>query len=222
MTRTLLAPLLLLATLLYRALYATLRVRAVLADGTVLSPFRYPFGAELFAMCERDALALGGILPAGRFTVLVAPGRDGDLATAAARTLGARAVRGSSRRGGARALGELVRGLSRSPDPCALVVDGPLGPSGRARPGILLLAARTGRPVRPVGAAARRAMVLGKAWSRIYLPLPFTRVEIVCEETLDVPRGTERARLDALAALLSDRLARARERAVAAAGGARA
>jgi lysophospholipid acyltransferase (LPLAT)-like uncharacterized protein len=198
---------------LYRALHATLRVDAFLADGSRTTPRDYPFGPEVFALSERDTLALGGILASGRFTTLVAPGRDGDWATEVATALGGRVVRGATERGGARALTSLLRDLPGDGGPLALVVDGPLGPAGVAKAGAVICAARTGRPLRPVAAAARRELVLGSTWSRLWMPLPFSRVVVVVGEPLPFASAPGREAREGLARELSSRLALARERA---------
>ncbi|MDX9736419.1 MAG: hypothetical protein RBU36_19980, partial [Thermoanaerobaculia bacterium] len=107
-----------------------------------------------------------------------------------------------------------LHGLPGDDGPLALVVDGPLGPSGVAKGGAVVCAARTGRPLRPVGAAARRGLVLKRSWSRIWLPLPFSRVVVVVGEPLPVPAGMGRTDRERLATELTTRLAAARSRAL--------
>jgi lysophospholipid acyltransferase (LPLAT)-like uncharacterized protein len=200
---------------LYGVLHRTLRLEGILPDGSRVTPATYPFGREIFAFCERDAIALGGILGRARFTTLIAPGRDGDWATEVVTSLGGRVVRGATERGGTQALAQLLRGLPGDEGPLALVVDGPLGPSGVAKGGAVVCAARTGRPLRPVGAAARRARILKRSWSKIWLPLPFSRVVVVVGEPLPVPPGLDRPERARLAGELTERLAEARRRALA-------
>jgi len=181
-------------------------------DGRSFAPAEFPLGGRLFALCERDLLAVLRMVDEARFTVLIAPGRDGDLATAAAEAIGVRVVRGSSRRGGREAFAGLVRALEGSQDPAMIVVDGPLGPDGVPKPGILACATATGRAVVPVATAARRSIVFGAAWSRMYLPLAFTELVIACGPPIPPPppgRDTRAALLPQLQAAL----ARARERA---------
>ncbi len=201
-----------LVTGLYRAYYSTLRLRATMPDGSTLPPSQYPYGPEIFALCERDALAFGGIIAGRRFAVLAANGRDGDWAAAILEALGCRAVRGSSRQGGARALRGLITTLGTFPEPLGLVVDGPLGPAGRAQQGAAACAIATCRPVRVLGAAARHACVFPNTWSGIYLPLPFTRVEIVLD-TLNTDAATM-AEVEPLTEELSRRLSSVRADAV--------
>lgn len=209
------SPLLALGAALLRAHHGTLRLRGLLADGTEVSPATYPFGGEVFALSEGDALALAGFLARARMTVLIARGRDGDWATGLASRLGARVVRGSTRRGGERALRELLDGEAGGP--AAIVVDGPLGPRGVAKGGALLLGWRTGRPVRALGVAASRTWVFERSWSRLHLPLPFATVAIALEAPIAPPPAgvPARAALDAATAELTRRLAVARERAEA-------
>lgn len=212
-------PLAVLGAAILRAHHASLKIRGLLADGTEVDLRRYPFGAEVFAMCEGDAVALAGFLVRSRASILVARGRDGDWATDLAGRLGARVVRGSTRRGGERALRELIDAGSGALRPATIVVDGPLGPRGVAKGGVVLLGWRTGRPVRAVGVAASRAWVFEKSWSRLHVPLPFTTVAIALEEPVaPLPPGTgeaTRRSLQAATAELTQRLAVARERAEA-------
>ena len=196
----------------------TLRVTILLPDGNTLRPSDYEFRSQLFAICERDLLVLPRMTAETSFVALVALGRDGDFATAAAEALGVRIIRGSSRRGGTRALAALVRTLEGGADPAAIVVDGPLGPPGQPKEGILFCAGHTGRPIVPVGAAARYALVIRRAWSRIYLPLPFSRVAFVAGEPIELARTPPREEAGPLLALLAERLAKARAAALATVG----
>jgi lysophospholipid acyltransferase (LPLAT)-like uncharacterized protein len=166
---------------LYRAYYGTLRMDGLLREGTCRVE-EWPFGDEIFALSERDVLALAGIMAGRRFTVLVAHGADGDWASTMLETLGCTIVRGSSLRGGTAAVGRVLAELSARRTPAGIVVDGPLGPAGQPRAGVLAWSARTGRPIRALAAAARRAFVFRGTWSHLYLPLPFTRLAVACDD----------------------------------------
>ncbi len=217
MRRAVPRPVIALLTRLYRLYYATLRVVTLLPDGSAGTPAEYPFGSEIFALAERDTVALAGIMAGRRFTVLVAQGRDGDWATAALRAMGCTVVRGSSRRGGVEALVALIDDRRQPSGPAALVVDGPLGPAGVAKPGVAALAAKTGLPICALGAAARREVTLNGTWARIHIPLPFTRVALALEA---VPPAAPGGRDDPArrADEVTRALARARQRAQDAVG----
>ena len=120
----------------------------------------------------------GGGLPR-RTCVMVSHSRDGGLQAAALTHLGFDVVRGSSSRGGTRALASMVHKLRQPQTDAVFAVDGPRGPYGVVKRGALVAAKTAGACVIPAGAAARRALVLDRAWDRFVLPWPFTRVDIV-------------------------------------------
>ena len=111
--------------------------------------------------------------------VIVSLSRDGDLQSRALSVLGFTVVRGSSSRGGARALAALVRRLRTGGHDAAFAVDGPRGPYGVPKPGVLLAARRAGALVVPMGSAVRGAKIFARAWDRFALAWPFARVSVV-------------------------------------------
>ena len=159
--------------------------------------------------CERDALALAGLMAARRFTVIVAHGKDGDWATAMLEAIGCRAIRGSTRRGGGRVLRKLLDEVQRTDDPIGLVVDGPIGPEGIAKPGAVICSRRGDRPLVALGAAASRRFVFPRTWSGIFLPLPFSRVTIAVQPSVSDSRDD----VEAATGQLTNDLAVARRRA---------
>lgn len=142
----------------------------------------------------------------------VSRSRDGDLAAAALGALGfPDPPRGSSSRGGAAAFRALLRRL-RSGATVGIVTDGPRGPAGVSKPGVVALARRGGAAIVPIGVAARPALRLG-SWDRLLVPLPFAAVALCFGAPIAVPRDAdsescERARL-ALDRALRDENARA-------------
>jgi lysophospholipid acyltransferase (LPLAT)-like uncharacterized protein len=200
---------------MYRAYYATLRIRVALPDSTAVPLSSVEMTRDIFAICERDTLALGGIMPGRGFTTIVAHGRDGDWAAAALHALGGRVIRGSTRSGGVGALVGLFEQTAAHTSPVAIVVDGPLGPAGIAKPGVIACGIRSGRPVRPLGVAARYRLVFPRTWSGIFLPLPFSTVWVALEAGLPLD-GVPYAAAANYSGELTKRLHLARDRAVAA------
>jgi lysophospholipid acyltransferase (LPLAT)-like uncharacterized protein len=88
--------------------------------------------------------------------------------------LGFCVFRGSSTRGGARRLVEMIRKM-RDGNHAALAVDGPRGPLHEVKPGVVFLAKRTGSVLVPLTFSARPAFVHRRAWDWYMLPLPFGR-----------------------------------------------
>jgi len=99
---------------------------------------------------------------------------DGELAARMASRFGVETVRGSSSRGGMKALAELEKALTLVP--CVgITLDGPRGPRRTSKPGIAMLAARTGIPILPLVAALTRRKRL-RSWDRVPIPLPFGQI----------------------------------------------
>jgi lysophospholipid acyltransferase (LPLAT)-like uncharacterized protein len=111
--------------------------------------------------------------------VMVSWSRDGALQAGVMRVNGMRVIRGSSSRGGARALVAIVRALRNEPLDVAFAVDGPRGPHGSVHPGALACARHVQGVLVPMGSAAAPARVLTRAWDRMALPLPFSRAVVV-------------------------------------------
>jgi len=118
------------------------------------------------------------------FYSLVSLSNDGDLQDALLRSRGFKTVRGSSGRGGARALLELTRKLQEG-GVMAHTPDGPKGPPKKVQPGTIYLAKRSGCPVLPVGVACKPCKRLG-SWDSHMVPAPFARAVIFFGDPLTV------------------------------------
>ena len=81
--------------------------------------------------------------------VLISQHQDGEIIARIVSRFGHRAVRGSSTRGGALALRELIR-LGRSGADLVVTPDGPKGPRQVAKLGVVQLAKATGLPIVPL------------------------------------------------------------------------
>jgi hypothetical protein len=159
---------------------------------------RLPLMPILFRLASAEEKAAARLVP----HVLVSQHRDGRFIGTVVAPFGFRMVYGSSTRGGAQALVEMLRVL-RAGNPIAITPDGPRGPRRQAAPGAVQLAALAGVPVVAVGAATTRHRLL-PSWDRMMLPLPFGRGVIVCGAPLHVPRDGADAALPILAAALSE------------------
>jgi lysophospholipid acyltransferase (LPLAT)-like uncharacterized protein len=109
-----------------------------------------------------------------RVTVISSLSRDGELQARTLAGLGFSIVRGSSSRGGARALLGMARLMEQGVH-ASFAVDGPRGPLHRVKPGAVYLAKRMRAPLVPMAASASPAWVLHRAWDRYQLPRPFAR-----------------------------------------------
>ncbi len=94
------------------------------------------------------------------------------------------AARGSSTRGARSALIQMIRAV-RDGRSAAFTVDGPRGPVYEAKPGALLLAAKSGAAILPFSISLDRCWRL-PSWDRIEIPKPFARAIVVIGERFHV------------------------------------
>jgi lysophospholipid acyltransferase (LPLAT)-like uncharacterized protein len=123
-------------------------------------------------------------------SVLISLHKDGEIIARICEALGFRTVRGSSTRGGGRALLGLVRELEGGYE-VAVTPDGPKGPRHRFAPGALMAAQRAQVPIIPIGVHCARAWHL-KSWDRFMIPKPFARVTVVYGDPEPVVGSTPR------------------------------
>jgi len=145
-------------------------------------------GPIIFACLHRDILPAIMFVRSARPALLVSDSLDGDILV---KTLGRgdyRFVRGATGGDGRRALVLLRRELDAGHS-VGLAVDGPEGPFGSIREGILHLARMTGAPVVPLIARTSHPLVLD-TWDRTVVPMPFRRVEMVIGPVLRIPRDS--------------------------------
>jgi lysophospholipid acyltransferase (LPLAT)-like uncharacterized protein len=137
----------------------------------------------------------GRILPATLFwknrgiVVITSQNFDGEWIAGIIERFGYGTARGSTSRGGARALVRLRRELS-SGRPAAFTIDGPRGPARVAQPGAVFLAGATGQPVLPFHIEADRFWTM-KSWDQTQVPKPFARVQVAIGEPIVVPDAAD-------------------------------
>lgn len=148
--------------------------------------------------------------------VLISRHHDGEYLARTVERLGGRPIRGSTTRGGGRALLEIVRVLEAGGD-VILTPDGPKGPRLRVQQGCVAAASRTGAELIPMGLECRRARRL-RSWDRFVVPWPFTKVAVRFGPPLRVPPDLDEASLAAECRRLEDAMAAASADAAAAAG----
>jgi lysophospholipid acyltransferase (LPLAT)-like uncharacterized protein len=117
--------------------------------------------------------------------VMVSRHGDGEYITRVIEKLGFVTARGSTTRGGARALLEVVRTL-REGDDVAFTPDGPRGPRLVVQPGCVAAASKARAAIVPIGFDCRSARRL-RSWDRFVVPWPFTRVAVVAGDPIVVP-----------------------------------
>jgi lysophospholipid acyltransferase (LPLAT)-like uncharacterized protein len=141
---------------------------------------------------------------------------DGEYIARIIERFGFQAVRGSSSRGGVGAL----MGMNRVLDSgyiAAFTIDGPRGPRYVAKPGPVLLARMSGKPILCFYLACERPWIL-RTWDQMMIPRPFSRVHVRWTEQIRVPTEVGDEEMKALHERMQASLERARQDAVAALG----
>ena len=145
---------------------------------------------------QQPILALwhGRILPGLHYfrnrgvVVITSKNFDGEWIARILHKFGFGTARGSTSRGGARALVQLRRDLAAG-KPAAFTVDGPRGPARVVQRGVVFLAGATGHPILPYHIEADRHWTL-RSWDRTQIPKPFSTVVLVIGAPIKVS-GTD-------------------------------
>jgi len=161
----------------------------------------------------------GRILPATYYfrrrgiVVITSENFDGEWIARIIERFGFGTARGSSSRGGLKAMLKLVRDMEQG-RPAGFTLDGPRGPARVAQPGAIWLARATGNPVLPFHLEASSHWTTG-SWDRTQIPKPFSTVALVIGEPLDVPAEATDEQLESVRRELEERLRALEHRALA-------
>lgn len=162
-------------------------------------------GAEhdqaVYAAGRRPILAFwhGRILPATLYfqrrgiVVITSANYDGEWIARIIGKFGYGTARGSTSRGGPRALRQLVRDVRATG--AAFTLDGPRGPARVAQPGAVWLSKTTGHPLLPFHFEARPNWTLN-SWDEAQIPRPFATIAMAIHKPLYVPRNADDAELE--------------------------
>lgn len=170
----------LIAALILRSWCATLRItidEASLRQLTALNR------SCLFILWHNRLFIAATISPRFRpsrpLHCLISSSKDGAWLSAFFESVGLRAVRGSSSRGGREAVSALVQVLQAGHD-VGITPDGPRGPLYVCKPGAAVVARRASAPVVLLGIAYESAWRL-RSWDRFFLPRPFSRIHLTLQ-----------------------------------------
>lgn len=156
------------------------------------------------AFWHAQLLPMPFVFPPHVAAVLISQHRDGEYISRVVQRLGLPVVRGSATRGGLQAFRQLLHVLQGGGH-VAITPDGPRGPVGVVKPGVIELSRLSGMPILPVAFAAEPAWRL-RSWDRFLLPHPFAHALFLWGEPIRVPRECSRADVEAYQTLLAERL----------------
>jgi lysophospholipid acyltransferase (LPLAT)-like uncharacterized protein len=145
---------------------------------------------------------------------LISPSVDGEIGAMMVRRFGGAVIRGSSSHTGARALRDYYQALVKDAVSPVVTPDGPRGPRFKFKPGAILLARMSGRPMLPMAYAASRAWLI--KWDKFVIPMPFSRVIIAIGAPRYVPRVIDAKGIESLQGQMEQELRRLYQRAATA------
>lgn len=126
--------------------------------------------------------------------VLISQHADGEMIAQVCKYMGLGTIRGSSTRGGIKAMREMIRASNRCH--IAVMPDGPRGPRRNVELGLIYLAARTGLPIVLFGVGHDRPWRLN-TWDRFCLPRPFSRALVIASAPIHIPENAGKEELEA-------------------------
>jgi lysophospholipid acyltransferase (LPLAT)-like uncharacterized protein len=175
-----------------RALFRTLRIECIEADPST-NPYSGDGPAVIYSVWH-DVMLFPLFAGRHRRTVaLVSKHHDGSFLAASMRRLNIGLVRGSSSRGGAAAVREMLD-LPADKN-IVMTPDGPRGPRRQIKLGLVFLASHCGRPIVPTAFTAARAWRVKGTWTDLLIPRPFSTVYALTGQPMVIKPNLSRAEL---------------------------
>jgi lysophospholipid acyltransferase (LPLAT)-like uncharacterized protein len=177
---------------LLRLIGCTLRATMTYEEGAIQSLDEvYP---GIFPFWHRCVLPATWLYRHQHPAVMTSRSLDGEYIARVIRRFGFVPVRGSSSRGGSRALLEMNQQLEQG-NAVAFTIDGPRGPRYVAKKGPVLLARMSGAAITAFYVAVDRAWVL-KTWDALVIPKPFSRIYVRFARKIFVPPDADDAAME--------------------------
>jgi lysophospholipid acyltransferase (LPLAT)-like uncharacterized protein len=181
------------AAQLIRSWMATLDYRVAFYDPTVDPVNPACHGQKIYIFWHENILFPLYLRGHCNLAMLLSQHRDADILADVAYHLGFQCVRGSTNRGGATAVLEMLR-KSRSQN-LTITPDGPLGPRRKMSLGPIFLSSRLGLPLVLLGMGYDRPW-RANSWDRFAVPKPFSRARAVVSPPVQVPTNSNRDQLE--------------------------
>ncbi len=108
--------------------------------------------------------------------IMISRSSDGEIVAGVAKRSGWNTIRGSSSKGGKEALKKMIANFKEA-KLAVHIVDGPKGPSGIVKAGIIRLAHVTHAVIVPFYVSAEKAWYFN-SWDKFLLPKPFSKVRL--------------------------------------------
>lgn len=178
------------------AIYKTYMFFVKFVESEYPSNLKKPNANFIVAHFHQDELILVHQRTNSNFCTMTSTSTDGEMMTRFLNLMGYKSVRGSSTRGGAMALLQMIKTCSSKKLNPVIAVDGPRGPIYKVKKGVLELAKQTGFPILPVAVTYSSAFCIKKSWNKAMIPKPFSRATIKFGSPIVVPQNTDKTKLE--------------------------
>jgi lysophospholipid acyltransferase (LPLAT)-like uncharacterized protein len=136
--------------------------------------------------------------------IIISKSLDGELIARVVSILGWYPVRGSSSRDGKQAL-QTIKNLVPAGYKIGHIVDGPRGPFGAVKPGMIRIAQVRNMPILPTITSAQNNWVFN-SWDRFMIPKPFSRVIIRFGNAIHIPHKLDKDEFEAKRVIVQEQM----------------
>jgi lysophospholipid acyltransferase (LPLAT)-like uncharacterized protein len=161
----------------------------------------------IFAFWHSRILLLSYYYKKFNASIMVSQSEDGEIISQILNRQGQTTIRGSTRKGGMRALIKQLHDIQTNNKPGVVIPDGPQGPRHKVQPGVILLSQKSGFPIVPITYSAKRRKVF-QSWDQFILPMPWTSCIIGYGNPIWVPRVLTRETIQLYSITLENELNR--------------
>lgn len=188
--------------------WGVLRVLARTWKFKKINPERELDRPAIYAIYHGDLVVGAQELPnfGKRLEVLTSRSRDGWMVTRYVHLFKRSTIRGGSSKGAESALRQMSRRLKQGYG-VIIPIDGPRGPEGDPKIGVIAIAAQSGAPIIPCAVRSNSVWRFRKSWDRMMVAKPFATVELHWGEPLHISPEATREEMEAERVRLKDILA---------------
>lgn len=152
-----------------------------------IKSINYPKGQFIFSMWHCHQCLVYGVEDKSKFYALISASNDGEIIAKAAECLNIKSVRGSTKRKGVSATLEMLEKLKEG-NSAGIMVDGPRGPRGKVKDGIINISKLSGVPIVPVAWASKdKTFFEFNTWDKFKLPFGPCRTVALYGDPVYIP-----------------------------------
>ncbi len=119
--------------------------------------------------------------------VMISNSIDGEIANRIVSVFGVDAVRGSSSKNGSKSLKKMASIMKEKDFSIGFTLDGPNGPIGVIKPGIIRIAQITGNSILPVAVSCNKFWIYN-SWDRFIIPKPFSKIRFIITKEIKIKK----------------------------------